>query len=235
MAQGKMASTLWPNSSQPANLNQVLSLSDSDLNSNDLRTSYNDPSTSKPRNPSNTLDSYDSDTDSEPEPETANILTFPLLDLPPELWLRIIQTAVQLPSPVTLTVDPWGAEHKPPLSKYPRTSKRYIHHLNSGHQPALSRVSRLLRKETLAQFYRLNDFEIVEETFNSGNLISEIGMRNLRNMREVNYRAVCGGSYGMRKVDFGALSGWRWRSRRRVRGGWGGGLRVFIGLLFGLR
>ncbi|KAK5738360.1 hypothetical protein LTR17_006079 [Elasticomyces elasticus] len=189
-----MSLNLWPNSSQPANLNHVLDLSDSDLDSS------NSPGTDD-----------NSDTDSEPEMDPAgqklNTPNFRLLDLPPELWLRIIQTSVQLPDPVTLTVDPWGAEHKPLLSKHPRTSKRYAHHLNSGHQPALSRVSRLLRKETLAQFYRLNDFEIVEETFNSGNLISEIGMANLRNMREVQYRAVCRGSFGLRKVQFEALDG----------------------------
>ncbi|KAK3661633.1 hypothetical protein LTR56_000121 [Elasticomyces elasticus] len=186
-----MALTLWPGSeSQPSNLHQVLELSDSNS------TGTND----------------NSDTDSEPEMDPAdqelNIPTFPLLDLPPELWLRIIQTAVQVPSPVTLTVDPWGAEHKPILSHYaPRYSRRYTQHLNAGHQPALSRVSRLLRKETLAQYYRLNDFEIVQEKFIGSNWIDEIGVGNLRNMREVSYRAVCRGSFGLRKVQFEALRG----------------------------
>ncbi|KAK4957181.1 hypothetical protein LTR10_005139 [Elasticomyces elasticus] len=180
-----MALALWPNNSQPSNLHQLLDLSGSDLDPNDLSTDYNEPSTSEPRSPSNTLDSYDSDTDSESEMDPAgqelDTPNFRLLDLPPELWLRIIQTAIQLPDPITLKVDPWGAEHKPLLSSYgPRYSPRYSRHLNAGHQPALSRVSRLLRKETLAQYYRLNDFEIVEEKFIGSNWIDEIGVGNLR-------------------------------------------------------
>ncbi|KAK5744742.1 hypothetical protein LTR17_001818 [Elasticomyces elasticus] len=218
MAQSKMASTLWPGESEPSNLNHVLDLSDSDLDLNDLGTDDN------------------SDTESEPKMNPAgqelNTLNFRLLDLPPELWLRIIQTSIQLPSPVTLTVDPWGAEHKPILSHYaPRYSRRYTQHLNAGHQPALSRVSRLMRKETLAQYYRLNDFEIVEEKFIGSNWIDEIGVGNLRNMRSVRWRGMCRASFCIREVQFEALRG----ERRRVRGGWGVVLRVFIGLLLSLR
>ncbi|KAK5677503.1 hypothetical protein LTS10_010075 [Elasticomyces elasticus] len=156
-----MASTLWPGESKPSNLNHVLDLSDSDPDSS------NSPGTDD-----------NSDTDSEPEVDPAgqelNTPNFRLLDLPPELWLRIIQTAIQLPSP-----------------------------------------------ETLAQYYRLNDFEIVEETFNSGNLISEIGMQNLRNMREVNYRAVCRASYYLRKWQFEALDGVEVEVKEAVEGSMG--------------
>ncbi|KAK5691505.1 hypothetical protein LTR97_011498 [Elasticomyces elasticus] len=182
MAQGKMTSTLWPNDCQPSNLNQFLDLSsDSDLDSSNSPDSDDDSDTND-----------NSDTDSEPEMDPAgqelNNPNFRLLGLPPELWLRIIQTAIQHPDPITLKVDPWGAEHKPTLSYYaPRYSPRYSRHLNSGHQPALSRVSRLLRKETLAQYYRLNAFEIVEEKFIGSNWIQEIGMGNLRNMRSVRW------------------------------------------------
>ncbi|KAK5712364.1 hypothetical protein LTR15_011944 [Elasticomyces elasticus] len=189
MVQSKMALAFWPNDSQPSNLHQVLDLSNSDQESNSP--GAND------------------DTDSEPEMDPAgqelNTPNFPLLNLPPELWLRIIQTSVSLPDPITLKVDPWGAEHKSPLSHYaPRYSPRYSRHLNAGHQPALSRVSRLLRKETLAQYYRLNDFEILEEKFIGSNFIDEIGVGNLRSMRSVRWRGVYRGSFG---IEEGAIRG----------------------------
>jgi hypothetical protein len=66
---------------------------------------------------------------------------FPLLELPFELVIRIVELAVQQPKAIMITSAPQQEDEAQNLQ-----------------QPALCRVSRLLRGE-IGSFYRLNDFE----------------------------------------------------------------------------
>lgn len=68
--------------------------------------------------------------------------TFRLLDLPPELMLRIVQQAVIKPKIIDATSAP-KAEHQAQVLQ----------------PPAITRTCRLLRRESLRAFYRDNDFE----------------------------------------------------------------------------
>ncbi|EMC97583.1 hypothetical protein BAUCODRAFT_147644 [Baudoinia panamericana UAMH 10762] len=68
--------------------------------------------------------------------------TFDLFHLPPELWLRICHFAVLAPGPINLSSHDTSTENALVVQ-----------------QPAVTRTCRLLRKEALPMFYRLNKFE----------------------------------------------------------------------------
>jgi len=72
------------------------------------------------------------------EAEQRNRLASPLLRLPPELRNRITEYAVTEIAPITVS------------------SRR---RLDESRQPALTRVCRQLRRETVETFYQVNDFE----------------------------------------------------------------------------
>lgn len=72
-------------------------------------------------------------TPSQPEP-------FRLLDLPPELWMRIIEMAVTKPAPLE-----WYAEDGP---------------VDFG-TPAVAKTSRAIRNEALKAFYKHNTFQVI--------------------------------------------------------------------------
>lgn len=69
---------------------------------------------------------------------------FRLLDLPPELWLRICEFAVTKPTAIRVGKEP-----------NPEDQMAVIR------QPAITRTSRLLRVEALPMFYALNTFEML--------------------------------------------------------------------------
>ncbi|KAK3713503.1 hypothetical protein LTR37_008461 [Vermiconidia calcicola] len=70
--------------------------------------------------------------------------TFPLLDLPPELWSRIVRLAVK----------------REDRMLEPRDLLRLSEQVQ---QPAVTRVCKLLRRETLAHFYSRNSFTFKDD------------------------------------------------------------------------
>lgn len=69
--------------------------------------------------------------------------SFRLLDLPTELWVHILAFCVEK----SHTLDPTQA-------------RQGRHQARAVAQPAITKVSRLLRSEALPLFYRLNHFEL---------------------------------------------------------------------------
>ena len=67
-----------------------------------------------------------------------------LLDLPPELWLRICEYAVKKPKPIRVGKEP-----------NPKDQMAVVQ------QPAITRTCRLLRIEALPMYYTLNTFEML--------------------------------------------------------------------------
>ena len=92
---------------------------------------------------------------------------FRLFDLPTELWLRICELAVTRNSPI----DPTRA----------RKAKQQTQVVK---QPALARVSKVLRHEVLAAFYRNNVFEVshLNGVACVRDWLVAIGPRNRKNM-----------------------------------------------------
>lgn len=68
---------------------------------------------------------------------------FRLFDLPPELWLRIIEYAVMKACPIN-----------------PTKARNAKHQTHIVKQPSITRTCRLLRHESLPAFYRNNKFEV---------------------------------------------------------------------------
>lgn len=69
---------------------------------------------------------------------------FRLLDLPPELWLKVLDFAVRRPNTIRI-----GRESK------------FSDQVARVRQPAVTRTCRLLRREGLPMFYANNKFEMV--------------------------------------------------------------------------
>ncbi len=101
-----------------------------------------------------------------------SLFTFRLLDLPPELMVRICQLAVVQPK----TIDPTRA----------RMAK---HQAQILRQPAISRTCHLLRKESLLAFYCENTFEVFhwEKKACIRHWLTAIGVGNLRAMRSLSF------------------------------------------------
>ena len=97
---------------------------------------------------------------------------FRLLDLPPELVIRICQLAVIRPNTIDTTMSPKA-----------RRQARLLQ------QPALTRTCRLLRQEAPRSFYRDNTWEAYH--WSKHNCIRDwlraIGEDNLRTMRELTF------------------------------------------------
>ena len=112
--------------------------------------------------------------------------TFRLLDLPPELMVRICQLAVIQPE----TIDPTKA----PLAK---------HQAKIVQQPAITRTCRLLRKESLRAFYRDNDFEVFHWSKKAciRYWLIAIGEENLRAMRTLMFHCKFNTDFWETKFD----------------------------------
>ena len=111
---------------------------------------------------------------------------FRLLDLPPELMVRICQLAVVQ----TYTFDPTKA----PLAK---------HQAKIVRQPAITRTCRLLRKESLRAFYRDNNFEAFHWAKKTciRNWLTAIGVENLRAMRSLTFHCKFNTDFWETKFD----------------------------------
>ncbi|KAK5677487.1 hypothetical protein LTS10_010059 [Elasticomyces elasticus] len=82
---------------------------------------------------------------------------FPLFDLPPEIWIRIVRLAVTKSRPINL-IEPLG----------PQTAEEFQH---AAAQPAITRVCWSVRTESLRTFYA-NAFVYTDECTDAKQLYS---------------------------------------------------------------
>lgn len=73
-------------------------------------------------------------------------LSFPLFDLPPELWIRCCQLAVINPGPITISGRDGNADVKASTSP-----------------PPITKTCRAIRAETLSFFYEANEFRFIDD------------------------------------------------------------------------
>lgn len=96
---------------------------------------------------------------------------FRLLDLPPELWLRICQIAITLPNPIILSTSQPSALYQEKLR-----------------QPPLTSVNRALRRELLPHFYGTTTFIFEDKHCQYDGLnawLHAIGPENYRHLAHV--------------------------------------------------
>ncbi|KAK5768713.1 hypothetical protein LTS12_001139 [Elasticomyces elasticus] len=138
--------------------------------------------------------------DTPPESEDTghdlNVQPFRLLDLPAELWIRIAQFALTLPSAkLILTVADTTPRREPqPARHIPGETSHY-------HQPALTRTNRLLRAEALPLFYRLNNVEVHEPVYSPNKFLAALGAPTLKAMGGFKYSSCFRASFIVRKLQ----------------------------------
>ncbi|KAK4957180.1 hypothetical protein LTR10_005138 [Elasticomyces elasticus] len=125
-----------------------------------------------------------------------NVQPFRLLDLPPELWIRIAQFALTLSSPnLILTVANTTPRREPqPARHIPGETGHY-------HQPAFTRTNRLLRAEGLPMFYRLNNVSVHEPVYSPNKWLTAVGKETLRAMGGFKYSSCFRASFIVRKLQ----------------------------------
>ncbi|KAM3418922.1 hypothetical protein BST61_g4880 [Cercospora zeina] len=101
---------------------------------------------------------------------------FRLLDLPPELWIRVCELAVIRPKSIVLGRESDFAD----MAKIVR-------------QPNITRACRLLRSEALPVFYGLNEFEMVHNYLVPcpRHFLIAIGATNLRKIGTILIHSNC--------------------------------------------
>ena len=93
------------------------------------------------------------------------------MKLPPELWVRICQFACEVDGEVLL-------EDNEDTENYEEKTR----------QPAITRVCRVIRQETLSHFYRTNIFHMVDDGLPAWGLMSwakAIGNTNFANLQKL--------------------------------------------------
>ncbi|KAK5744741.1 hypothetical protein LTR17_001817 [Elasticomyces elasticus] len=132
----------------------------------------------------------------EPSGNDLNVQPFRLLSLPPELWVRIAQFAITLPSAkLILTVADTTPRRQPqPRHHIPGETSHY-------HQPALTRTNRLLRAELLPTFYRLNNVSVHEPVYSPNKWLTALGKETLRVMGGFKYSSEYRASFIVRKLQ----------------------------------
>lgn len=110
---------------------------------------------------------------------------FPLFKLPAELWLKVLEHAVTQPRTIDVT-----------RAREPRHQAQIVK------QPAITRTTRLLRKEALPLFYRCNDFEIYHwgGTACIRDWLLAIGPDNLKHMGTLTFHAKFEASFWKTKL-----------------------------------